>query len=90
MLLSEQPEFDSEKLLELTRGQAGVPDNAAHRDRIHRVVPRNCQDPATVSQDDVLTLPYHPKPRSFERPHSSKVRDPGYFGHDLRRDFHFP
>ena len=53
-------------------------------------MPWNSQDPAAVGHDDVLALPDDLKPGPFERPHSPKVRDPGYLRHVLDGDLDFP
>lgn len=68
----------SEKFAELLRRKAGIPDDAAHSERVHGVVPWNGHNPPSVGHDDVLALS------------GDKVRDPWYLRHALRRDLHFP
>ena len=79
-----------QKLAESVRREAGVPDNAAHCDRVHGVVPWDGQNPRSVCHDDVLALPGNAEPSPFECPNGPKVRDAGYLRHALRLDLHFP
>ena len=80
----------SQKSAKSVLREAGVLDDAAHRDRIHRVVPWDGHNPLSVRHDDVFALPGNTESGLFERPDGSKVGDPGYLWHSLRRDFDFP
>jgi len=73
----------SEEIAELLRGEARIPDDAAHRERVHRVMPWDGHDPSSVRHDDVLTLPGSAEPSFFEGLDSPKVRDSRYFRHPL-------
>ena len=42
--------------------EPGVADDAAHDERVHRVVSGNRDNPDSVGHDDVLALPGDPKP----------------------------
>jgi len=53
----------SEKLVELPRREAGIVDDAARGECIHRVMPWS------------IALPGNAKPSLFERPEGPKVRD---------------
>jgi len=70
--------------------EAGVLDDAAHSDRIYRVVPWDGHNSLSVSHDDVFALPCDTESGLFERPNGPKVGNSGYFGHSLRWDFDFP
>jgi len=80
----------SEKFAELLRRKAGIPDNAAHRERVHGVVPRNRHNPTSVGHDDVPALPGDMEAGLFQGLDRPKVRNPWYLRHALRRDLHFP
>jgi hypothetical protein len=80
----------SKKFAELVRCDAGIPDNASHRERVHRIVPGNRQNPPSVCHDDVLALSGDAEPRFFECPDSPEMRDSRYLRHVLCRNFHFP
>ena len=75
---------------ELLRREAGIPDNATHRERVHGVVPWDGHNPPAVGHDDVLALPRYVEAHLFERLNGPKVRDPGYLRHALGWDLHFP
>ena len=80
----------SEKFAELQRRKAGIAGDAAHSERVHRVVPGNGHNPPSVGHDDVLALPGNVEAGLFEGFDCPKVRDTGYLRHALRRDLHFP
>src|SRR5574340_741431 len=65
----------SEKVAELLNREPGIADNAAKGKGVHRVVPRNGQDAATVRHDGVLTLAYDHKPRLLESTDSVEMID---------------
>ena len=80
----------SEKIPELLRRKARIPDNAAHGERVHGVVPWNGHNPPSVGHDDVPALPGDMEAGLFQGLDRPKVRDPWYLRHALRRDLHFP
>ena len=63
-----------EKLLELIDGQTGIPNDAAHREGIDRVVARNRDEARAVAQDRVLCAgTNYAKPGLLERPNRVQV-----------------
>lgn len=80
----------SEKFAELPRREAGIPDNAAHSERVHGVVPWNGHNPPSVGHDDVLALSGYMEAGLFQGRDRPKVRAPWYLRRALRRDLHFP
>lgn len=80
----------SEKLPELPRGEARVPNNTAHRERVDGIVPGDGYDASAIRHHDVLALPRDIKPgflEGFDRPQVWNTRD---LGHRLSRNVHFP
>ena len=75
-------EKDSEKLTELLGCKTGVPDNAAHGERVHGVVPWDRDDPPAVCHDDVPALPRDVESSLFERLNGPRCGMPGIFGMD--------
>jgi len=69
---------------------AGIPDNTAHGERVHGVMPWDGHDAPAVGHDDVLALPRNLETGLLKRPNSPKVGYPAYLGHALRGDLHFP
>src|SRR6266576_3745149 len=48
----------SEKFSKLLDRESCIPNDAAHRERVHRIVPRDRQDTHAVGHDDMLPLPH--------------------------------
>jgi hypothetical protein len=71
----------SKKFTELVIGEAGVPDNIAHRDGVHRIVSGDGQHPRAISHDNVFSLPGDPERSLFERSNSVKMIHAWEFGH---------
>ena len=69
------------KLAKLLIRQSGIPDDIAHRDRIHGIVSRHSEHARTIGHNDVFALPGDPKSSLFESPYSVKVIHPCQFGH---------
>jgi hypothetical protein len=65
----------SKQLAELLGCEARVASDASHRASVYWIMPRNCQDPSTVCQHDVLALPDNPESCLFERLDGSQMRD---------------
>ena len=80
----------SEKFAELLRRKPGIPNNTAHRQRVHRVVPWDGQNPPAVGHDDVFALPRYLEASLLKRLNSPEVRYPGNLGHALSWNLHFP
>jgi hypothetical protein len=70
-----------EELLECFDSQTGIPHDAAHRKRIHRVMARDREDADAVRHNDVLTLTNDPKASFLQGPHRIKVVDAGNLRH---------
>jgi hypothetical protein len=82
--------ISSKQVAELLRRETSIADDAAHRERVHRVVPWDSHDPPSIRHHDMLALPGDPEPNLFECPDGPKVRDSRYLRHPLCRNFHFP
>jgi hypothetical protein len=65
-----RPRIFSQKLAELVRRKAGIPDNTAHGEPVHGVVPWDGHDAPAVGHDDVLALPRDLETGLLKRPHS--------------------
>jgi hypothetical protein len=74
----EKPVADESK--ESTKGlprQARVPDDVAHCDRIHRIVPGNGQDAFAVGHERVLALSHDAKAGFLESTNGIEMIDAG-------------
>ena len=60
--------------------------DAAHRERIDRIVARNRKDTLAIGHDDVLALASDAEASLFERSHGPEMVDTGYPGHGLYGD----
>lgn len=60
---------------ELVLGEARIPDDAAHREGVRRVVPWDGDDPDAIAHDDMLTLPDGPKASLLKGPHGVLMVD---------------
>jgi len=58
--------------------EPGVADDAAHGERVHRVVSGNRDDPDIVGHDDVLALPGDPKARLLQSAYGVLMVDARY------------
>ena len=54
--------ISSKQVAELLRRETSIADDAAHGERVHRVVPRDSHDPHSIRHHDVLALPGDPEP----------------------------
>ena len=70
-----------EQLLECFNTQAGVAHDAAHRERIHRIMARDREDAGAVRHDDVLTLADNAEACFLQSPHRIQVVDAGNLRH---------
>jgi hypothetical protein len=67
--------FNSQKRLELLDRQSRIADDAAHRERVHRIMSRERHDAQAISHDDVLPLTSNVKACPFQRTHGSAMAD---------------
>ena len=70
------------QLLKLGNRQAGSTDDFSHRVGVHRIAPRDRDDPRTVGHRDVLSLPGDLKAGLPQRAYRPLMRDAGQLGHD--------
>ena len=62
-----------EALLEFFGRQSRVPHDAAHRERIYRVMARDREDANAVRHDDMLALTDNPEAGLLQRPDRIQV-----------------
>ena len=67
--------------------EPGVADDAAHGERVHRIVSRNRDDPDTIGHHDVLALPGNAKARLLQSSYGVLMVDASNSWHVLRSDF---
>ena len=64
-----------QQFTELLYGKAGVASDAAHGERIDRIVTRNGHDALTVAHDDVLSLTHDPETSLLQRAYGVEMID---------------
>src|SRR5436853_94659 len=70
-----------EELLEFFDRQTRIPDDTAHRKRIHWVMTRDREDADTIGHHDVLALTYDPEASLFQSSDRILVVNPGNLRH---------
>ena len=63
----------SQKLAELVGRESGVPDDAAHRERVHWVRSRDCQNALAVRHNDMLAFPNYSEASLLKGSHGSAM-----------------
>jgi len=64
-----------QQITELLDRQTRIASDAAHRECIDRVVPRDCNDARSIAHDNMLSLTRDMKAGFLESAHSVKVID---------------
>ena len=59
-----------EQLLEFFGRQPRIPHDAAHRERVHRIMARDGEDANAVGHNNVLALAKNPEAGPLQGPHS--------------------
>src|SRR6266567_4290626 len=70
----------SQQRAELFDSEAGVADNTAHRNRVHRIVPGDSENARTIAHHYVLSLSQDDEPGLLKSTYGVKVIDSGNLG----------